>query len=122
MVTTPLTGYERSPDEFLFTNVKLPPDSVLPPALRKPTAELRDHQKQHRAAKQKYNDLAHPNTLRKAQQADALLLGEAVRNDKPDPGPSNEVALKEAIEAEQQEMARHEAAGKLDHLLGRKAD
>ena len=83
----PRTGHERNPDEFRFSGLKIPPDAVLPPALRKLTAELRAHQQKHRDAEQKHGELTHPNTLRTAQQSDALLLGEAVRNDQDDPGP-----------------------------------
>ncbi|TVR25383.1 MAG: hypothetical protein EA387_04150 [Nitriliruptor sp.] len=112
-IRPPITGHELDPERFMFGSLRIPPDNVLPAAVRTLTAELRDHQTRWRAADTKARELARPDALRTAERSDALLLGEAVRADKPDPGPVNVKALEQALDAERQTMARHEAAGRL---------
>lgn len=109
----PRTGYEQHPGEFRFSSLRIPPDAVLPPPIRKLSAELAGHHGKWREAKERHTELATDQARRAAEQADAVLLGEAVRADKPDPGPVNVKALEDALEAAQQTMARHEAAGRL---------
>lgn len=124
-VTRPRTGHETTgPGEFRFTTIRVPPDPVLPPTIRKLTAELRDHHQKWNDAKTRHVELTSDESRRAARRKDAEALGKAVRADKALPDNDHVKQLDADIEATEQTMAQHEAAGRLiaDELDGNLRD
>jgi hypothetical protein len=90
----------------------LPPDEVLPDDLHELAGEFRHHKQEWVTAKQDCATLADPKRIRRADLADAELLGDAVRAGEDLPGTPNMDALVKATETAEAKRQSHEAAAR----------
>lgn len=126
-IQTQKTGMELDRERFVFGSVKPPPPGALPPKGAKLAGELAQRHEQWKAVRDRHKALSTDRVRREARRKDADALGHAVRTGADIPEAEAEQQLDADLETCQQEMARHEAAGRvianeLDDLILAAAD